>query len=475
MLVRALLFVSDEAVRERLRRSLEDLDIVVTEPPGESRLWDLLRSETFDLLFTTRAALPDPVEESISRFRTLAERSEVILLSDEEDLELRTRLLAAGALAVLPSSLSAEGLQETLATFVERQRDVAVEQVRADREIDTSTLGDFSSESPAMRELLRLAKKVASADTSLLILGETGTGKEWLGRAIHAQGPRASGPFIAVNPSALPEQLLESELFGHDKGAFTGAFRARRGAFELAHGGTLFLDEIGDMPAHLQIKLLRVLQEREIKRLGSEQPVAVDVRIMAATNQDLDAAIESKTFRRDLYFRLSVLKLTVPPLRDRREDIPPLVETYVELYRRQLGRLDIEGTSLEAMKALQSYDWPGNVRELINIIERSVLLCEGKLITLDELPEEVAGPGAGPVSAGGTGDLDFRTWMDRPLPEAREAILCAFESSYLSHLLAETNGNVGAAAARAGVDPRTLYNKMKSYGLRKEDFKSGGG
>jgi DNA-binding NtrC family response regulator len=214
MLIRALLVVKDEAIRQRMRTSLEDLDIVVTEPPGEARLWDVLRAETFDLLLTTRAALPDPVEESIRRFRSLAAHSEVILLSDEEDLEFRARLLAAGALAVLPSSLSAESLQETLATFVERQRDVAVEQVRADRELDTSTLGDFSSESPAMRKLLSLAKKVASADTSLLILGETGTGKEWLGRAIHAEGPRASEPFIAVNPSALPEQLLESELFG---------------------------------------------------------------------------------------------------------------------------------------------------------------------------------------------------------------------------------------------------------------------
>jgi DNA-binding NtrC family response regulator len=438
MLIRALLVVSDQAARERLRASLEDLDIVVTEPPSEDRLWDLLHSETFDLLFTTRAALPDPVEESISRFRDLAERSEVILLSDEEDPELRARLLAAGALAVLPSSLSAESLRETLATFVERQRE---------------------------------AKKVAAADTSLLILGETGTGKEWLGRAIHAEGPRASGPFIAVNPSALPEQLLESELFGHEKGAFTGASRARRGAFELAHGGTLFLDEIGDMPAHLQIKLLRVLQEREIKRLGSERPVAVDVRIMAATNQDLDAAIEDKSFRQDLYFRLSVMKLTVPPLRGRKEDIPPLVETYVELYRRQLARLDIEGTSHEAMKALQAYDWPGNVRELINVIERSVLLCEGRLIMLDELPEEVAGPSAGETSASNAREFDFGTWMDRPLLEAREAILSAFESTYLSRLLAETNGNVGATAERAGIEPRTLYNKMKIYSLRKEDFK----
>jgi DNA-binding NtrC family response regulator len=194
---------------------------------------------------------------------------------------------------------------------------------------------------------------------------------------------------------------------------------------------------------------------------------------MAATNQDLDAAIEKKSFRQDLYFRLSVMKLTVPPLRDRKEDIPPLVETYVELYRRQLGRLDIEGTSLEAMKALQAYAWPGNVRELINVIERSVLLCEGKLITLDELPEEVAGAGEAP--AGGAGELHFRAWMDRPLPEAREAILSAFESSYLSRLLAETNGNVGAAAIRAGIEPRTLYNKMKAYGLRKEDFKQPGG
>ena len=467
--------VTDEVTRERLRSSLKELDIVVNDAPDGNQPWERFRSETFDLLFSTPAALPDPLEGSISEVRNLARRPEIILISDEEDLEIRARLLAAGALAVLPSSLSAERLQETLATFVERQRDIAVEQVKADREIEQSTLGDFSSRSPAMKELLRVAKRVAYADTSLLILGETGTGKEWLGRAIHAEGPRASGPFIAVNPSALPEQLLESELFGHEKGAFTGASRARRGAFELAHYGTLFLDEIGDMPAHLQIKLLRVLQEREIKRLGSERPVAVDVRIMAATNQDLGAAIEGKSFRQDLYFRLGVMKLTVPPLRDRKEDIPPLVETHVELYRRQLGRLDIEGTSLEAMKALEAYEWPGNVRELINVIERSVLLCEGRLITLDELPDEVAGPGAGATYTGAAENRDFMTWMDRPLPEAREALLGAFESSYLARLLVETHGNVGATATRAGIEPRTLYNKMKVYGLRKEDFKRSSG
>ena len=471
MLVRALLVVDDRVARRRLRASLEELDILVTEVPAGERLWERLGHETFDLLITTPRALPDPVESSISQVRDLPERPEVILLSDEEDREESAGLLAAGALTVIPHHLDAGNLQEALSAFIERQREVGVEQVKSERELDTSTLGDFSSQSPAMRSLLGLARKVAPADTSLLILGETGVGKEWLGRAIHAESPRARGPFIAVNPAALPEQLLESELFGHEKGAFTGATRARRGAFELAHGGTLFLDEIGDMPPHLQVKLLRVLQERQIRRLGSERSVDVDVRIMAATHQDLGSAIEESEFRPDLYYRLSVMALTVPALRERPEDIPPLVETYLRQFRRQLGRSEISGLSLEAMKALQAYTWPGNVRELINVMERAVLLCEGELVTLAELPEEVSGPVVPGRPQTASPAIDVTAWLDRPLAEARDEILRSFELRYLSRLLEESRGSIGACAKRAGIDPRTLYNKMQLYGLRKEDFK----
>ena len=473
MLIRILLAVDNEALREQLRSTLDDSEVVVTELAAGERFWAGLGQETFDLILATRSTLPEPLEISLSEVRNLPDRPDVVVLSDEEDLEIRARLLAAGALAVVPRSLSPTRLTETLETLITRKRLTSIDQLKFDLESDEPRLGAIASRSQAMRELLALAEKVASADTSLLILGETGVGKEWLGRAIHGAGSRRDQAFVAVNPAALPEQLLESELFGHEKGAFTGATRARRGAFELAHGGTLFLDEIGDMPAHLQIKLLRVLQERKIQRLGSEVQIEIDVRLMAATNQDLETAMTEKRFRRDLYYRLSVMTLTVPPLRRRIEDIPSLVETYIDQFRVQLGKSQIAGISVEAMRALQSYAWQGNVRELINVIERAVLLCEGELITLEELPETVSG-----VILSQT-DLSLQTsslglvgdWQHQQLAEAREAVLARFESAYLAHLLEETHGQIGETAERAGIDPRTLYNKMKLYGLQKESFR----
>ena len=213
-----------------------------------------------------------------------------------------------------------------------------------------------------MQRVLDLARKVAASDSSLLILGETGVGKEWLARAIHNAGPRASGPFIAVNCAAIPDSMLESELFGHEQGAFTGAQRAHRGYFEQAHGGTLFLDEIGEMPAALQTRFLRVLQEGAVQRLGSERPFHVDVRVMTATNRDVKEAIDGGHLRQDLYYRLAVVVLEVPPLRERREDIAPLFSSHVEQNRVRLARWELAGVSSEALAALESYDWPGNVQ-----------------------------------------------------------------------------------------------------------------
>jgi DNA-binding NtrC family response regulator len=312
----------------------------------------------------------------------------------------------------------------------------------------------------------------------LLIMGETGVGKERLARAIHAEGPRSSGPFVAVNCGALPETLLESELFGHEEGAFTGASRARRGWFELSHDGTIFLDEIGEMPLHLQVKLLHVLQNHEVQRLGSERASAIDVRVIAATNRDLLTDVEEKLFRRDLYYRLGVINLSIPPLRERREDIPALVDDYISRFRTTIGR-EVTSISPDALQGLVNYSWPGNVRELINVIERAVLLCDGDTIRVADLPDGIADPRTAAGITANKRALSFEVgstsfpmqWLEKPIREVRQAVVFDVEKTYLSRLLELTSGHVGETARRAGIEPRSLFDKMRRYGLRKEDFR----
>ena len=320
-----------------------------------------------------------------------------------------------------------------------------------------------------MREFIELVSRVADADSSLLVLGETGVGKERLARAIHAESSRAGGPFVSVNCGALPESLLDSELFGHEKGAFTGAASTRRGRFELAGGGTIFLDEIGEMPPHLQVKLLTVLQRREVRRLGSERPISVDVRVISATNRDLRELIQGGDFREDLYFRLNVVMLEIPPLRERREDIPELTGAFIRRLRESSGSGDVAGVSSEAMEAMLRYPWPGNVRELINAVERALLLSNGSEIRLADLPAVVRSPEAAPAAEAPAPVRGVRS--DLPHREARKLVMQSFERQYFSALLRETRGHVGDTAARAGINPKTLYEKMRALGLRKEDFR----
>jgi DNA-binding NtrC family response regulator len=324
-----------------------------------------------------------------------------------------------------------------------------------------------------MQRFLRLARRVVKGESALLILGETGVGKERLARSIHSESTRSAGPFVTVNCGALPEGLLESELFGHEEGAFTGAVRARRGYFELANRGTIFLDEIGEMPLHLQVKLLRVLEDRSIRRVGSERPIEVDVRIMAATNRNLKREMEEHRFRADLYYRLAVVTLTVPALRERREDIPELARTFLDRTRRQLGR-PITSFHPDAMEALIRHDWPGNVRELINLIERAVLLAPGNEIRVSDFrggESFSASPEEAPLSSPYTKHAPFEDYIDRPLAEAREELSSAFEKDYLERTLTLCQGRVGDAARRSGVNERTLYAMMRRHGLRKEDFR----
>jgi formate hydrogenlyase transcriptional activator len=305
--------------------------------------------------------------------------------------------------------------------------------------------------SQSLRKVLKAVDKVASTDSTVLILGETGTGKELIARAIHKRSPRSSRAFIRVNCAAMPSELIASELFGHEKGAFTGAVERRIGRFEAADGGTLFLDEIGDLPPETQITLLRVLQEREFERIGSTKPVQVDVRVLAATNRDLAADVEEGDFRRDLYYRLNVFPVKVPPLRERIEDIPLLAEYLLERYAKKAGK-KITAIDRSTLEELQNYDWPGNVRELQNVIERAVILCETPVLFMDEswFRREPTSRTDPPISFNAAVSINERELIERALAE------CA--------------GRVGGpkgAATRLGLPRQTLESKIKLLGINK--------
>jgi len=477
MLVRTLLVLESPEIRTRVRAALGQLDVVVSLLRLQGDFWTRLAKESADLVLASRSLLARDPAADIARLRDLPDRPEVIVFTEREDSEARADLLAAGCLAVLDAETPDRLLRESLAALVQRRSEWLTARVGAGRGQPRATLDDFVSTSGAMESFLDIARRVVPTDSALLVLGETGSGKEHLARAIHNEGPRARGPFIAVNCGALPEGLLESELFGHEEGSFTGATRPRRGYFELAHRGTIFLDEIAEMPLHLQVKLLRVLQEYTIHRIGSERSIEVDVRVVAATNRDLLVEVEAKRFRQDLYYRLGVVTLSIPPLRSRREDIPALVTRYLEVYRRRFVR-EIADVQPEALDALTRYAWPGNVRELMNVMERAVLLSRSHRIGLEDLPESIAAPGrATPASVAGVAASDAeclalpREWMDRTWTEARREVLVQFERAYLTRLLRESGGRIGEAARRAGMQPRSLFEKMRVHGLRKEAFK----
>jgi DNA-binding NtrC family response regulator len=476
MITRVVLAIRKPSLQGRVRRLLARSDVIVDAVKGRNELLECVRRENYDLAIISQLVLGKAEDDTINSLRRLPDAPEVIVLSDREDAEERARLLAVGCFSVLHTGLSNQALQDALRAILARRRE-RVEEGLVPRQVSSKPqLGDFISASQAMQTFLGVVRRVVASDTSLLITGETGVGKEHLARAIHAESLRGAGSFVAVNCGALPDALLESELFGHEEGAFTGASRARRGWFELAHRGTIFLDEIGDMPPHLQVKLLHVLQSREMRRVGGERAITIDVRVMAATNRDLEAEMEAGNFRRDLYFRLSVVNLSIPPLRERREDIPALVENYIAHFRTQIQR-DVHGIEEKALDSLCRYDWPGNVRELINVIERAMLLCDAEEIRLVDLPESISGlrsalaESASAAAAFGPWETLPEELLDQSLRDVRAKVVADLERAYLKGVLAATGGRIGQTARRAGIEPRSVYEKMKVYGLRKEDFK----
>ncbi|HSF19730.1 MAG TPA: sigma-54 dependent transcriptional regulator [Vicinamibacteria bacterium] len=470
MLLRALIAVKAEALADRLHNAMSDNTVRAEKLASGEDAWDRLTREEFDLFLLNRDGLGNEPRALLRNIGKLPSHPGVVVVAAREDPTDRAHLLAAGCLAVLWEGLPVSTLKETLRALAKRRREERLQHLKAERPEERYSLKDFVAESGEMRRFMETVRQVAQSDTtSVLILGETGVGKERLARAIHAEGRRGAGPFIAVNCGALPEPLLESELFGHEEGAFTGAVRARRGYFELAHGGTLFLDEIGEMAPHLQVKLLRVLEEKSFYRVGGERATVVDVRIVAATNRDLRADVANRRFRSDLYYRLAVVTLAIPPLRGRREDVPQLVTSYLEHFKTQLNRRDLS-IDPDAMHALVGYDWPGNVRELINVLERAVLLCRGSRISVTDFPPEISRVSGTSNSDGGEPAFPD-AWLAEPLDDGRRRLMLAYEQRYLRRLLRESHGRIGKAASRAGITERTLYDLMKKHRLRKEDFK----
>ena len=390
----------------------------------------------FDVLQAAREADPETAVVVMTAFGTVAEA---------------VRAMKEGAIDFLTKPVDTDHLLLVLERAMDRRR-LLTEYVLLKEEYQRRFgLPRVLGEDPALKETMKAIQRAAGSEATVLVLGESGTGKELMARALHQLSPRAKGPFVAINCAAIPEALLENELFGHEKGAFTGATARKLGRVEMAHGGTLFLDEVADLPITLQPKILRLVQEKQFERVGGVQTITVDVRVVAATNRDLQEAVARKEFRDDLFFRLSVFPVTVPPLRRRRGDILLLADSLLERYAREMGRKGMK-LSEAARQALVDHSWPGNVRELQNCLERAVILCEGTLIETEHL--RLVGGGSGPTLAD---VID----LSGPLAEVARRATARAEEEAVRLAMAEAEGDRAAAAARLGISVSTLNRRLR--------------
>jgi two-component system response regulator GlrR len=450
---RVLIVEDDEVFLRPLRRALElgGFEVLVAGS-GEEAL-DCLKSEDVDLVLTDQRL---PGMNGVTLVRQIkAEHPDVaiVVMTAYGTIEAAVEATRLGAEDYLVKPFESDEILLVLRRTLEFQDLKAQRRLSLRRNQERFTLTRIVARSPKMLEILELLRQVAHLDTTVLIHGETGAGKELLARSLHFSGPRRDKPYVAVNCAAIPEELFESELFGHRRGAFTGAGETRRGHFQLANGGTLLLDEIGEMPVGLQTKLLRALEEKKITPIGAERPVDIDVRFIATTNRDLKDAVERGDFRRDLYYRLSVLPVRVPPLRERPEDIPPLAEHFLAEASRRCKKT-VRGLTPAALQALVRYPWPGNVRELENVIERAVI------VSGDDVIADVQPFLGGPAEARPAVDLTL------PFRDAKARVVEEFERAYLTGVLALHGGKLTAAARHADMDNKNLWEKLARYGLR---------
>ena len=443
-----LVVEDDEAMRDLLAEELEDAGFDVEAAGGASSGLERARARRFDLIITD---LRMPEMDGFDLIRgvvALPEAPHIVMITAFGSIETAIRAVKLGAYDYITKPFEIEELM-LVADKALGERALRTKVARLQREVESRYgLGNIIAKSQAMRDVTALVQRVATSTASILVTGESGTGKELIARAIHYNSPRANGPFVGVNLAAVPEGLIESELFGHKKGAFTDARADRPGLFVEADGGTIFLDEIGELALPLQAKLLRVLQEHEVRPLGATKNQRVDVRVIAATNKNLEVMRSDGSFREDLYYRLNVIHLDLPPLRSRPEDIVPLAEHILE----QLGAKQTPPRRMrlapEAQQLLLAYHWPGNVRELMNVLERGVALCQGELIADEDLPPVVR---------------EKRPADFLGAAVARRMTVAQLEREFIERVLEDEAGNKTRAAQRLGLDRKTLYRKLDEY------------
>lgn len=449
-----LLIDDEEASRQALLLLLQKSYNVTGVASGhEAR--QRLAAERFDIVITD-LRLPDCSGiDLLKQIKSYHPATEVVLITGHASAETAVSAMKEGACDYITKPLNIEELRMILAKALEKRR-LLSENIYLKKQLrEKFGFANIIGNSPAMQNVFKLMQRIIKTDSTVLVMGESGTGKEIVAKAIHFNSPRQDKPFVAVHCGAIPETLLESELFGHTKGAFTGAHREKIGKFESAHNGTIFLDEIGTMPLHLQIKLLRVLQEQEIERVGSNSTVKLDVRVIAATNVSLENEVRNGRFREDLYYRLNVIPLVVPPLRERQEDIVPLARFFLTKYCNEMKRAPLT-ISRQALEAMEKYDWPGNVRELENAIERLVALAESDPAGIADLPESIG------RQHGSMASFNYEL-TENGLDLA--ATVSEMEKTLISRALART-GNVKAKAAHfLKMNRTTLVEKMKRLGL----------
>jgi DNA-binding NtrC family response regulator len=448
----SILVVDDERdICKALNIILTKEGYLVTEAYNGEEALDLVRKSSFDIVMTDIKMEKMDGFEVLRQVQQISPDTTVVMMTAFASVGSAVEAMRSGAADYITKPFINDDIRLRIKHVIE-SRDLRAENQILRQELSQRCISfrNIIGNSEAMQKVFSVMEKVVPGKTNILITGESGTGKGMVAEAIHESGPRKDKPFIAINCGAIPENLLESELFGHKKGAFTSAVDDKKGLVTMANEGTLFLDEIGELPPPLQVKLLQVIQTKELTPVGDTRVVTVDVRIIAATNADLMLRVKEGRFREDLYYRLNVIEIRMPPLRERRDDIPLLIKHYIDMFARETGR-SIQDVDYEATKAMLAYDWPGNIRELRNTLERAVVLSEGDMITLHDLPDKFR-------------MLDVEGIATSSLRQA----LDDFERDYIRRSLTESKGNKESAAERLGIDLATLYRKLKKLKVEVE-------
>ncbi len=438
----------------------EEYELITAAEGG--RALALVASQPFDVVVTDLRMPGAGGFEVLKAAKARSPETEVVMMTAYATVQDAVEAMKQGAYDYLQKPFDPDAAALVVARALERKR-LREQAATLRQELEVVyAFHNLVGKSAAMREVYRLLEQAAGLDITVLLTGETGTGKELAARAVHYHSARKERRFVPVNCGALPSELVESELFGHARGAFTGATAPKAGLFEEAGGGTLFLDEIGELPVPTQVKLNRALQEKEVRRVGDNAPVKVDVRVIAATHRDLKSEVQAGRFREDLFYRLHVFPIRMPALRERREDIPLLAAHFLEKHARAFRR-ELSGFAPEALRALTGYGWPGNVRELANAVERAAAVAQGSEVELRDLPADVTGAQEGKLPAEILAQMPYR--------EAVETARDQTSRDYLVALMREFGGNVTRAAERAGMERESLHRLLKRYGVRSDDFK----